>query len=231
MGRDITVDGKDGRFGAYLAEPASSRGPAIVVIQEIFGINAHIRRICDAHAAKGRFAIAPDLFWRLEPNVQLTDQTPEEWQRAFALKQRFNADTGVDDIQSSLDYVRAVPGCSGKAGAVGYCLGGMLAFMTAARTNSDATVGYYGLAIETLLNEAQSIKAPLMLHIAGKDKYVDAAAQQKIIETLANHPQATSYLYPEMNHAFARPGGEHYDKANAELADARTDTFFRQHLV
>jgi len=69
MGRDITVDGKDGRFGAYLAEPASSRGPAIVVIQEIFGINAHIRRICDAHAAKGRFAIAPDLFWRLEPNV------------------------------------------------------------------------------------------------------------------------------------------------------------------
>jgi len=230
MGKDITLTGKDGSFGAYLAEPASLRGPAVVVIQEIFGINAHIRRICDAHAAKGRFAIAPDLFWRLQPGIQLTDQTQEEWKKAFALKERFNADTGVTDIQSALDYVRTLPGCSGKAGAVGYCLGGMLAYMAAARTNSDATVGYYGLAIETLLGEAKNIQAPLMLHIAGKDKYVNADAQQNIIDALSALPHASVHLYPEMNHAFARPGGEHYDQANADLADERTDTFFRQHL-
>src|ERR1700760_1946202 len=171
----------DGKFAAYLASPASRRGPGIVVIQEIFGVNKVMRDITDAFAARGYFAICPDLFWRLEPGVQLTDRTKQEWDRAFDLMGRFDQDAGVKDIQASIGYLRhSVTGCTGKVGAVGYCLGGLLAYLTATRTDCDASVGYYGVNIKDKLSEAASIKKPLMLHIAEKDEYVPPEAQAAI---------------------------------------------------
>ena len=229
-GSDIIVHGADGDFGAYLAKPASGRGAGVVVIQEIFGVNANVRAICDAHAARGRFALAPDLFWRLEPGVQLTDKSEAEWKRAFDLMNRFDAGKGVGDIQASLAHLRALDGAGGKAGAVGYCLGGLLAYLTAARTDCDASVGYYGVNIHAMLDEAKTIRKPLMLHIAGKDQFVKPEAQKAIMDGLKANALVTLHHYPEMDHAFARIGGQHYDKANAELANARTDTFFRRHL-
>src|SRR5258706_12811696 len=183
-GKDITVKGADGNFGAYLATPASGHGPGVIVIQEIFGVNDVVRKICDSHAARGRFALAPDLFWRLEPGVQLTDKTQEHWGRAFGLMQRFDADNGIVDIQASIKYLREVPGCSGKIGAVGYCHGGQLAFLSATRTDADAAVGYYGVNIQNRLNEAGKIRKPVMLHIAGKDQYGPPEAQKQIIDAL-----------------------------------------------
>jgi carboxymethylenebutenolidase len=162
--------------------------------------------------------------------VQLTDHTKEEWDRAFALMNRFDPDAGAKDIQSSIDYLRKHSGCSGKVGAVGYCLGGQLAYLAAVRTDADACVGYYGVNIQNRLDEAAAIKKPLMLHIAGKDSYTPPDAQKKIIDGLKNNPFVTIHTYPEMDHAFARQGGEHYDHASAELANTRTATFFRQHL-
>ena len=229
-GKDITVKGADGSFGAYLASPASARGPGVIVIQEIFGVNDVVRKICDAHAARGRFALAPDLFWRLEPGVQLTDKTQEDWGKAFSLMQRFDVDKGVTDIQASMNYLRRIPGCTGKVGDVGYCLGGQLAFLCSTRTDTDASVGYYGVMIQNRLGEAGKIKKPLMLHVAAKDQYVLPDAQRQIIEGLKNISLVAIHAYPEMDHAFAREGGQHYDKANADLANTRTDTFFRQHL-
>ena len=229
-GKDIIVKGADGNFGGYLASPASGHGPGVVVIQEIFGVNGVVRQICDYHAARGRFALAPDLFWRLEPGVQLTDKTQEEWGRAFGLMQRFDADKGVVDIQATIKHLREVPGCSGKIGTVGYCLGGQLAFLSATRTDTDAAVGYYGVNIQNRLGEAGKIKKPLMLHIASKDQYVPPEAQKQILDALKGNPLVTIHAYAEMNHAFAREGGQHYDKACADLANTRTDTFFRQHL-
>ena len=229
-GTDITIKARDGNFGAYLAKPASGSGPGVVVIQEIFGVNAVVRAICDAHSARGRYALAPDLFWRLEPGVQITDKSKAEWDRAIALMQRFDAEKGIVDIQASITHLRLVPGCTGKVGAVGYCLGGKLAFLAAARTDSDASVGYYGVGIQNLLGEAKSIHRPLMLHIAAKDSYTPPDAQKKIHAALDGNPLLTLYDYPEMDHAFAREGGEHYDKACADLANSRTNTFFRQHL-
>ena len=229
-GRDITIKGPDGNFVAYLASPTTGRGPGVTVIQEIFGVNAVVRSICDTHAALGRFALAPDLFWRLEPGVQLTDQADAEWKRAIDLMNRFDADKGVADIQAAITHLRAVPGCSGKVGAVGYCLGGLLAYLTATCTDSDATAGYYGLNIQNKLDEAKQIKRPLLLHIAAKDEFVPPEAQKKIMDALKTHPQVTIHFYPEMEYAFARRGGKHYDKANAELANGRSETFFRQHL-
>jgi carboxymethylenebutenolidase len=230
MGKDIVINGPDGQFGGYLASPSAGSGPGIVVIQEIFGVNKVMRDVADALAARGYFALCPDLFWRLEPGVQLTDKSEAEWQRAFALMQKFNPDSGINDIQATIRFLRGLDGASGKVGAVGYCLGGLLAYLTAARTDCDASVGYYGVNIDSKLDEANNIQKPLMLHIAEKDQYVKPEAQKKIVDALKTNPRVTIHLYPGMDHAFAREGGAHYDKACADLANGRTSTFFKQHL-
>jgi carboxymethylenebutenolidase len=229
-GQQIAIGGPDGSFAGYLASPAAGRGPGIVVIQEIFGVNAAMRAVADEAAASGFFALVPDLFWRLEPGVQLTDKTDAEWQRAFDLMKRFDAALGVKDIQTTISQLRTLAGCTGKVGAVGYCLGGLLAYLTAARTDCDASVGYYGVNIQTMLGEAAAIRKPLMLHIAGKDEFVPPEAQKQIVDGLAAYKLVAIHRYPEMDHAFARPGGKHYDQANAGLANSRTATFLRQHL-
>jgi carboxymethylenebutenolidase len=208
-GKDVTITTDGGAMGGYLASPSAGRGPGIVVIQEIFGVNGFVRAVADGFAAHGYFALAPDLFWRIEPNVQLTDQTEAEWKRAFELMGKFDIERGVKDIQAAIVRLREEPGCSGKVGAVGYCLGGLLAYLTAARTDVDASVGYYGVNIDRMLGEAANIKKPLMLHIAQKDEYVPPAAQTQIVEGLKAHPHVSLHLYPEMDHAFARVGGKH----------------------
>jgi len=229
-GEDITIHGPDGSFGAYLAKPSAGSGSGIVVIQEIFGVNKVIRDIADSFAARGYFALAPDLFWRIEPGVQLTDKSDDEWQRAFGLMTKFDPDFGAKDMQASISHVRWLDGCTGKVGAVGYCLGGLLAYLTAARTDIDASVGYYGVNIDQKLDEAKNIKKPLMLHIAEKDQFCPADAQTKIKDALKGNPNVTIHSYPEMDHAFARVGGQHYDKKSAELANQRTAEFFKKNL-
>jgi carboxymethylenebutenolidase len=228
--KQISITTQDGPMAGYLATPASGRGAGIVVIQEIFGVNQVMRDIADDLASHGYFTLVPDLFWRLEPGVQLTDKTDAEWKRAFDLMNRFDPDKGVADIQAAITTLRGREGCSGKIGAVGYCLGGLLAYLTAARTDADASVGYYGVNIQEKLGEAANIKKPLMLHIAAKDEFVPPPAQKTIIDGLSGNPRVTLHVYPEMDHAFARIGGAHYDKACADLANGRTSTFFRQHL-
>lgn len=229
-GTDVTITTPDGAMGGYLATPSSGKGPGLVVIQEIFGVNKVMRDLADGFAARGYFALVPDLFWRIEPGVQLTDKTKGEWDQAFALMNKFNPDSGVQDIQASIDLLRHHKGCTGKVGDVGYCLGGLLAYLTAARTTSDASVGYYGVNIQKFLGESKNIKKPLMLHIAGKDGFTPPDAQKEIVDGLKGNSHVTIHVYPEMDHAFARVGGEHHDHASAELANTRTGTFFRQHL-
>ena len=224
------IAAETGSFRAFIAEPPGAPKGAVVVIQEIFGVNEGVRGKCQWLAKEGFLAIAPDLFWRIEPGVELTDKTDAEWKRAFALMNAFSADTGVADIQRTIDYARNVAKI-GKVGAVGYCLGGLLAYLTACRTNANASVGYYGVSIDSKLDEAANLTTPLMLHIAGKDQFVPKAAQEAIIAGLKPKASATTYVYPEQDHAFTRVGGAHFDAAAAELADARTVAFFRQHLA
>jgi carboxymethylenebutenolidase len=228
---DVTIAAPDGgKFSAYLAKPASGKGPGVVVCQEIFGVNRVMRDVCDGLAREGYLAICPDLFWRQQPGIQLTDKTEAEWQRAFELLKGFSERSGIDDLKTTLDYLRAVSGCSGKVGAVGYCLGGKLAYLMAARSSTDCSVGYYGVGIENALGEAKNIKKLLMLHIAEKDSFCPPDAQKKIKAGLAGNRLVTIHTYPGMDHAFARVGGEHYDKAAAELANKRTADFFKTHL-
>ena len=230
MSERLSISTPDGAFSAYVARPAAAKAPAVIAIQEIFGVNQVMREVCDRLAAAGYLAVCPDLFWRLEPGVDITDQTQAEWDKAFDLFGRFDVDQGVEDIRATLDLVRALPGCDGKVGAVGYCLGGRLAYLTATRTESDASVGYYGVGIENYLAEAERLAHPLMLHIAEEDAYVPKAAQALIEGALKDHPQATLHTYPGCDHAIARPGGAHYDAKAAAQADGRTLAFLKQNL-
>ena len=231
MGETTTIKTQDGEFAAYVARPANPKAPAVVVIQEIFGVNAVMRGVCDELAAAGFLAVCPDLFWRIEPGIDITDQSEAEWKKAFELFNAFDVDAGVADIATTIDHVRGLAECSGKVGAVGYCLGGLLAFLTATRTDSDASVSYYGVGIEGRLGEAEKLAHPLLMHIAEEDQFVPKEAQALILAQLKNHPQVQAHTYPGRDHAFARIGGEHYDAADAKLANGRTLTFFQQNLA
>src|SRR6201992_4019286 len=210
-GSDITINTPAGAMGGYLAMPASGRGPGLVVIQEIFGVNKVMRDLADGFAARGYFALCPDLFWRIEPGVQLTDQTDAEWKKAFDLMNKFDPASGVKDIQATIATLRAMEGCGKKVGAVGYCLGGLLAYLTAARTDADASVGYYGVNIPAFLGEAANIAKPLMLHIAAEDGFVPKPAQEQMIAGLKENPRVTLHRYDGVDHAFARPGGKNFN--------------------
>ncbi|MFQ5958919.1 MAG: dienelactone hydrolase family protein [Alphaproteobacteria bacterium] len=230
-GQDITLTAAEGgSFGAYLASPSSASGSGIVVLQEIFGVNAVMRDIADRLAADGYFAIVPDLFWRQEPGIQITDRTEAEWQRAFELYQGFSEDLGIDDAIVALAHLRTLPGCSGTVGCVGFCLGGKLAYLMATRSDADCSVGYYGVGIEGALGEAGNISKPLMLHIAENDGFVPAEAQAQIKDALGTNPHVTIHSYPGVDHAFARIGGDNFDQAAADLAHARSAAFFAEHL-
>lgn len=231
MGETTTIQTEDGQFSAYVARPSKAKAPAIVVIQEIFGVNGVMRQVCDELAAAGFLAVCPDLFWRIEPGIDITDQSEAEWKKAFELYNAFDVDAGVKDIAATIDHVRGLAEVNGKVGAVGYCLGGLLAFLTATRTDSDASVSYYGVGIEKHLVEADKLAHPLLMHIAEEDGFVPKEAQALILSQLKNHPQVAIHTYPGRDHAFARPGGEHYDEADAKLANGRSLEFFTQHLT
>ena len=227
----ITVPTRDeaGEFKAYIARPTRDAKAAIVVIQEIFGVNEGIRRKCDKLAGEGYLAVAPDLFWRLEPGIELDPDVEPEFKRALDLMNRFDQDAGVLDIQATLDFIRKAEDIS-KVGCVGYCLGGRLAYMAAARTDSDATVGYYGVGIDDLLREKEAIAKPLMLHIPTEDGFVDKDTQAAMHEGLGDHPKVTLYDYEGLDHGFATEMGERRDDRGAALADSRTQEFFAEHL-
>src|SRR6185503_10029617 len=228
----VTLKAFDGgEFAGYLALPASGHGPGMVVLQEIFGVNQFMRDVCDWYAAHGFVALCPDLFWRQEPGVDMSDKTEAEWQKAFALYQGLDEAKAVEDSAAAVEFLRGHPACSGRVGAVGFCLGGNLAWLLSVRFKPDCAVGYYGVSIEKSLNEAENLNSPLMLHIAGKDQYCPPEAQQQIHATLDQNPLVTIHDYPNKDHAFGRAGDKHYDAAAAELADLRTLEFFVRHLA
>lgn len=227
----ITIKAFDGgEFDAYLAMPASGYGPGIVVLQEIFGINGFMRNVADWYAAHGFVALCPDLFWRLERGVELRD-TGEDRSKAFSLYQQLDEAKAVEDSAAALDLLRKHSACSGRVGAVGFCLGGNLAYLLSVRFKPDCAVGYYGVSIEKALDEAPNLSNPLMLHIAGDDQFCPSEAQAQIHAALDLNPLVMIHDYPGMGHAFGRIGGEHYAPAEAELANLRSLEFLVSNLA
>ncbi len=231
MGQEIRLNASDGSgdFATYLATPATANGAAIIVIQEIFGVNPDLRAKCDGYAAQGYLVLSPDLFWRQEAGVQITPNSEAEWQRAFKLYQGFDVEAGMADLKVAIAAARAMG--HRKVGTVGFCLGGLLSYLCATRTDADANVSYYGVGIENRLGEASAVQAPLMLHIATLDKYVTPEAQAQIHGSLDPNPKNMLHDYEGQNHAFSRTGGEHYHEPSARLAHERSAAFFAAALL
>ena len=224
-----TLDGT-GTFPTYVARPQGIARAAIIVIPEIFGVNPGIRQKCDDWAALGYLAAAPDVFWRFAPGVELDPDVPEQLQEAFGYFQQYDPNDGVLDIEALIHWIRRVAGVA-KVGCAGYCLGGRLAYMAAARTDIDASVGYYGVMIDQMLNENHAIARPLMLHIPTADHFVGPEEQAAIHAGLDAHPRVTLHDYPGLDHGFATEMGDRRDEAGAKLADSRTAAFFAEHLA
>lgn len=228
----ITITGQDGAFGAYISRPKTSPAPAVVVLQELFGVNADIRKTCDELAEKGYLAVAPDLFWRQEPGVDLSNVISEaDWQHGMRLYQAYDRDAGVTDIKDTVKAVSKLPECTGKVAVLGYCLGALMAFLTAARSDVDAAVAYHGGDTDKYLGEVGKLKAPLLMHLAEEDEFISKPAQIEIKVALAGKPNATVYSYPGQNHAFSRHGGAHYNAQAATLAHSRTYAFLSEQLM
>lgn len=231
---DILIKASDnsGSFGAYVAKPAGNGPfPGLILIQEIFGVNRNMRDWADSFAAQGYYCVVPDLFWRQEPGVQLTDQSKAEWDKAFALMNGFNLDKGMEDLAATLGWLRTQSEWSGKVGCAGFCLGGRLALLMATRTDIDAAVSYYGVFLQAHVGEFANIRKPLLMHVAALDKFALPEVRAQYEPALKALAPVEYHLYEGADHAFARVGGEHYDPAAAKLANDRTAAFLRMHLM
>jgi carboxymethylenebutenolidase len=224
--REITLDAADGTgsFAAFVYEPkpGTEDAGAVVVIQEIFGVNDALRATCEELAAMGFYAVAPDLFWRQEPGVSLTDKSKEEWDKAFALMKGFDQEKGIEDLKVALEAARDLPGANGLAGTIGFCLGGRLAVMMALQSDADVNVSYYGVGLNEFAEELDSVTAPLVLHIAEKDEFASPEVTEEVMEGAEENPYIDAYVYPNVQHAFARVNGVHYDARAATIANGRT---------
>jgi carboxymethylenebutenolidase len=230
MGDRINIEGQDGTFNAYIARPKIMPAAAVVVLQELFGVNADIRKTCDELAEQGFVAVAPDLFWRQEPGVDLSVTSEADWQHGVRLYQAYDRDAGVRDIKDTLNAVAKLPECTGKIAVQGYCLGALMTFLTAVRGQVNAAVAYHGADTEKYLDEADSLSAPLLVHLGEEDEFISKAAQAEIKVALANKAKATVYSYPGQRHAFARHNGTHYNASAAALANGRTCEFLQRQL-
>ena len=230
---DLSISGKDGVFRGYFVPARETPAPGLVVLQEMYGINAFMQHASRSFAAAGFSTLCPDLYWRQRPGVSLTDGSKEELDQAFALFKAFDVNKGIEDIQTTIDHLRGMKSCSGRVGAVGYCLGGLLAYLAICHTSADCAVGYYGVDFENRLTEAAKMTRPLMLHIAEKDSTMTPEAIRGQKEGLAGHPLVTIHSYPNQDHAFARVGTRYfkYDEAAASLANGRTIEFLKRHLL
>ncbi len=226
----ITIEGRDGAFGAYIARPKVLPAPAVVVLHEVFGVNSDIRKTCDELAEQAFIAVAPDLFWRQEPGVDLSVTSEADWQHGLRLYQAYDRDAGARDVKDTVNSVAELPGCTGRVAVLGFCLGGLMTFLTAVRYGVNAAVVYHGGDTEKYLGEIKSFDSPLLMHLAEEDEFISKAAQAEIKAALASKPNATIYSYPGQHHAFARHNGAHYNAAAAKLANGRTSEFLHQQL-
>jgi len=230
MGDYSKVNTPEGSFSVYIDRPEKIPAPAVVVLHEVFGVNKDMRQSCRELAEHGFIAACPDLFWRQEPGLDLNHWSEAEWKKGLALYNAYDFDVGVSDVQATVAMARSLPDCNGKVGIMGYCLGGLMTFLTAARSHIDAGVEYYGGGTEKYIAESHNIASPMIMHLGEEDEFISKPAQTDIRASLKGNSNVTIYGYPGCSHAFARHTGTHFDEKAANLANGRTYDFFHQQL-
>jgi carboxymethylenebutenolidase len=222
IAKTVSITAADGgTFNAYLTLPESGAGPGLLLLQEIFGINRHIRDLAGLYAAEGYVTIAPDLFWRIQPGVDL-GFSDTDFKKVFELCERFDADQAIKDVADTIKSLRTMPGCNGKIAAIGFCLGGFLAYLTAARCNVAAAVSYYGVGIEKRLNEASAVRCPMVMHFGSEDQFVPAAARESIASAFKGRDEIEIYTYEGADHGFNNSERPSYDRFASMVAHSRT---------
>lgn len=235
MNPTLRITAEDGHaFDACVASPSTPTAPAVVLLQYICGVNRVMRALADGLAARGYLVLVPDLFARQQPGIALIDDParpdPAEQQRALQLNAAFDDAAATLDLRATLAAARSHPRCDGRAGALGYCLGGRLAFLMATRTDVDCAVGYYGVNLQNYLEEADRIRRPLLMHMAADDMLVPPAVREPIEARLRAVPGVEVVVHPGVNHAFALPGGPNWNEAAARVANARSEAFLARWL-
>jgi carboxymethylenebutenolidase len=220
----ITIPATDGTgsFSSLVVEPAAKPAGVVVLIQEIFGVNDAMRAIAAEVAGMGFIAVCPDLFWRIQPGIVLTDKSDAEFKQALAYLQQFDQAKGVEDLKATVAVARTLPGSNGRVGTMGYCLGGRLAVMMAIQSDADVNVSYYGIGLDDQIAGVATVQKPLLMHIAGEDGFFPAAGRAKVIAAAQGLPHVHAYNYPGADHAFARIGGVHWDGRSATIANGRS---------
>jgi carboxymethylenebutenolidase len=226
----IDVPMRDGTMSAYLALPDRTPAGAIIAIMEIWGVNDTMRHHAHEFAEAGYVCLVPDLFWRQEPDVELSDHNSDHVKKAFDLYYDFDYDLGVDDMEDTRAFLKTLPECNGRVGAVGYCLGGKLCYLMCCRTDIDCAVAYYGTYIEHNIREAPNLHRPFQLHMAMRDRWVQAEVNDLLERRLGPNPLVEIHKYPNADHAFARHGGKTYSKPEADRALNLSLDFFKAHL-
>lgn len=225
----IEIDSADGKFGAYLAIPHTRKGPGIVLIQEIFGVNKHIRSVAEQYAADGYLVIAPDLFWRNGQRIEL-DYDEAGWKRAVELMNATDVGQAQKDIELAIDALKAQPGLDGGIASIGYCFGGLLSYHTAANGLVDVAVAYYGGGIQNQLERADEIEVPLLMHFGEEDSHIPLDAVEKIAERFENNDNVEIVVYPEAEHGFNCSHRDSYNQRAAAEAHGNTLIFLGQEL-
>ncbi|HSI51105.1 MAG TPA: dienelactone hydrolase family protein [Ideonella sp.] len=225
----LAVGGPDGSFDAYLALPPGGSGPGLLLLQEIFGVNPHIRSVAEQYAQDGFVVLAPDLFWRHAPRVEL-GYDGEDAKRAYELMGTVKSDQVLGDMKATLDVLKGRAECSGKVGAIGYCMGGRLAFSAAAMMPVDAAVAYYGGGIQNQLALAPQVRCPVQFHYGEQDDHIPLSAVEQVRGAMADHKGTEFHVYPGAGHGFNCWARGSYHPRSATLAHGRSLAFLAQQL-
>jgi carboxymethylenebutenolidase len=227
--RWIDIPADSDSFQGYLALPKTGKGPGVIILQEIFGVNAHIRSVADQYAADGYVALAPDVFWRTQPRVELGYEGADR-EKAMELLQKTDLANAVADVGAAASALRALPELGGQVAAIGYCFGGRLAYLAAAEGTIDLGVAYYGGGIQNQLDRADSIKVPMQFHYGELDAHIPVAAVGEVRERFAGRNDAEVHVYPNADHGFNCGDRASYNARASALAHGRTLTFLGEHL-
>lgn len=229
-GENIKIKTGDGKeFPGFICRPENGSGPGLLLIQEIFGVNSHIRDVADLYAKEGFVVIAPDLFWRMQPGVELS-YSEHDFACGFEYYQKLDWGLAVADLAHVATVLRQMPGVNGKVGAVGYCMGGNFAYRLAAHGVVDAAVSYYGAGVDQILDQAKGITCPLIMHFAAKDTHIPAEAVENIRKATAGNQLVSIYVYKGAEHGFNCDQRSSYDRKSAMLAYGRSAAFLHKHL-
>ena len=217
----LRIAAPGGGFDCYLSVTGAGRHPGLVVCSEVFGVNSHMRSVADRFADAGFAVLVPDLFWRIEPNLEIPYDAAG-LKRGSEILAAFDMDQGAKDLGLALQALRQRPECTGKAGVVGFCVGGALAYLAATRLGADAAVSYYGKGIEERLAEGARLVCPLMLHFGGADRFIPEAVVDRIEQALAGKGNVQVFRYPGVDHGFNSEDRKAYNPGVAATAMKRT---------